>query len=354
MDFLHWAGLRGREHVWEERYVLTARRRAWEAYADRGEAEPPPRSLLGPCRYRVRLGRTYNLAHRRPGERVSLRLPLPIEDAALGNLEVELFPTPDAGVETRISTACLDLRLAVPEDGQASIGATLTFTARPSPVGPGEPLTPAQAELFTRPNEGLIRVSDRIRALAADLAGGETDALAMTRRFWDFVMDGFACGSIHYDVLDPADPLDWVLEHGWCDCRTGSALLAALCRARGVPARTVTGYLLHEASPAFHTWVEAWIEGHGWLPFDLWGSDLSAGGRHQGWRDFYFGWIDHRMVVERPPRLFAGLGAARLPKAWHMLIAPAERGRMITFEAVDTGALAYREHIEVERLGTVL
>lgn len=57
------------------------------------------------------------------------------------------------------------------------------------------------------------------------------------------------------------------------------------------------------------------------------------------------------MVVERPPRLFAGPGAVRLPAAWRRLISHDWRGGMVAFEAQGSGALVYRENVEIERLG---
>ncbi len=137
------------------------------------------------------------------------------------------------------------------------------------------------------------------------------------------------------------------MEGGWYDCVTGSALLAALCRARDIPARLVGGYLLHVAAPTQHYWIEGW----GWAPFDLLSWDLSAGGRDPAWREIYFGRLDHRMVVERRPRLFSGAGSLRLPLASIMLNAPRGEGTAIAHHAIAGGASIYCDWIRVERLG---
>ena len=52
------------------------------------------------------------------------------------------------------------------------------------------------------------------------------------QRFWDFILDRLISGIMHYDELDVPYPADQVLDSGWFDCQLGSALLAALCRAR--------------------------------------------------------------------------------------------------------------------------
>jgi hypothetical protein len=351
-NFIAWSQRRLGERTWEEQCVSGARRDLWQWHPDDVDCNrPPDLDALGARRFAITIRRTFNLEGRRPGERVRLRLPLPLEDASLSDLQVQFLPSPDAPALTSFAPARLDALLAAPGGGQVCIGVRATFIARRTVPEPGAGLDPADTALYTRPSEGLIKISERVGDLAAQLAAREGDPLTLVRRFWTFMIDTLACGMIHYDALDPTRPLDWVLERGWYDCQVGSALLAALCRARKIPARLVTGYMLHVTMPAFHTWMEAWIEGLGWLPFDLESWELSVGGRDAAWRDHYFGQLDYRMVVERPPRLFGGLGAVRLPAAWHMLTAQNDRGATVWFEDLDTGALVYREDIEVENLG---
>jgi hypothetical protein len=324
---------------------------AWEAFGG-GEGLAPPPQTLAPGRYAVSLRRTFDLSDRRPGERVRLRLPLPIVDAGLSDLEIGLDPAPDLAAPPAIGPARLDAIVLAPPEGETSLGVRLSFTARAYvPTRSAAALDPAEAELYTRPSEGLIKVSPRVRALGERLAGDAGDTWTAMRRFWRFMMDELSCGAIHYAEFDPTCPVDWVLEHGWYDCRVGSALLAALCRARGTPARLVSGYQLYVEAPSAHTWLEVWIDGWGWVPFDLLGWDLSAGGRDEDWRDYFFGQLDHRMAVERPPRLFNGAGSVRLPSAWHMLVAPMARGVSIELRGVDDDALVWRDEVEVQRLG---
>ena len=165
-------------------------------------------------------------------------------------------------------------------------------------------------------------------------------------------MDELACGALHYDRIDPADPYGLVLSEGWYDCRLGSAMLAAMCRARGIPARVVHGYMLYPIAPASHTWMEAWIDGAGWTPFDLFTWDLEVQSAGGAWREHFFGRIDDRLPVERPPRLFAGTGDVRLPSAWQMLTYADDEGTVIEFRDLRTGALVYAESIAVQRLET--
>ena len=337
LNFLRWAGVRGDDPTWIEHCLPTARRLAGAA----DEAE----------RFAFTLRRTFNLKDRAPGTRVRLRLPLPLEDGTLDDLRTEIMRPPGLEAEIVSEPARLDVITAVPDDGVVSVAYRASFTTRPwTPAPAAGRVDPDEAELYTRPSEGLIRVNSRVADLAERLSGGETDSGAVVRRFWGFMMDDLSCGALHYDQLDGAAPLDWVLEHGWYDCKVGSALLAALCRARGIPARMVGGYMLHPASPAIHTWLEVWIDGSGWTPFDLITWDLAAGDGDPAWRDRFFGRLHHRMATERPPRLFNGAGSVRLPPAWHMLTAQAGDGCAVEFRALETGELVYRDDIEIERL----
>jgi hypothetical protein len=351
VNFVRWAWFQHNERTLTDRCVPTARHLVREAHPNGAARGPPPSpDLLGPQRYEVLIKRTFNLENRQPGDRLRLRLPLAIEGPAASDLEIAFLLPEGLEVQTVSAPARLDVLIAGSAGKQATIGVRTKFTARPSAnASPALPLDPAQAELYTRPSEGLIKLTKRVRALARDLAGELSPSMAL-RQFWNFMLDDLACGAVHYDELDPVQPLDWVLEHRWYDCQLGSAIVAALCRARGIPARLVNGYMLHTAAPAFHTWLEVWIEEKGWVPFDLFSWDLSLGGRDADWRNYYFGQLDHRMIVERPPLLFSGTGTVRLPHAWHRLVAPDGPGSAIEFRALESGALIYREYIEVERL----
>jgi transglutaminase-like putative cysteine protease len=62
------------------------------------------------------------------------------------------------------------------------------------------------------------------------------------------------------------------LEQGSGVCQDHAHIFCALCRALGVPARYVSGYLTHglghEAHAASHAWAEAFVDSLGWVGFD--------------------------------------------------------------------------------------
>ncbi|NDP42514.1 MAG: transglutaminase domain-containing protein [Aromatoleum sp.] len=277
-----------------------------------------------------------------------LRLPLPLEDDALRDLDIECMAPPGIDIEFTIAPGRLDARFAKPSSATITIGARTAFTACARAPDPSpEPLSRADFELYTRPSEGLVRISPRIRALAARLAGDERNAWAALQRYWNFLLDDLTCGVVDYGTLDAARPLDQVLEAGWFDCQLGSALLVALCRTGGIPARIVSGYLLYTASPSYHWWAEVWLADRGWIPLDTICSDLSARGRDAPWRDYFMGQLDYRMKTECLPRLFSRSPGLRLPAAWRMLARADGEATEIGLYDCKTGAPIYRDRIVV-------
>jgi transglutaminase-like putative cysteine protease len=67
-------------------------------------------------------------------------------------------------------------------------------------------------------------------------------------------------------------PLAEVLAHRRGVCQDFAHLMLAVCRAAGIPARYVSGYLYTEKAPegggAMHAWVEAFLPSCGWIGFD--------------------------------------------------------------------------------------
>src|SRR5690606_12723340 len=127
------------------------------------------------------------------------------------------------------------------------------------------PLSASERELYLRRGEELVQVTPAIATLAADLCRGVASPRERARRFLDFLMDGLASGPFPYEWLDARAPLDLPREGGWFDCRLGAAMIAALCRASGIPARRVSGYLIYPECAGYHWWLEVWLDDAGWV-----------------------------------------------------------------------------------------
>lgn len=79
-----------------------------------------------------------------------------------------------------------------------------------------------------------------------------------------------------------------------------ASAFVALCRAAGIPARTVIGFKLPQRMrqgmiTGHHGWAEFWLEGSGWVPVDP-----AEGKRNAARRDYYFGSLDaDRLAITR-------------------------------------------------------
>jgi transglutaminase-like putative cysteine protease len=63
------------------------------------------------------------------------------------------------------------------------------------------------------------------------------------------------------------------LANGFGVCQDHTHVFISCARTLEIPARYVSGYLLHtdtgEESEASHAWAEAWVPGLGWVGFDV-------------------------------------------------------------------------------------
>lgn len=349
VNFLKWAGVRHRDAFWRDHYVPQGRALV-RAFHGAGTATgvPPPPATLGPRRFDVELEREFALARVQSRSRTMLRVPAPIEDGMLCDLAVECSGPPGIDVDFAVAPGRADARFAAPDSAAIGLKVCASFTALPGLPDPrATPLSPADVDLYTRPAEGLVRVSPRVHALAEHLAGAARDPWQVVRSFWSFVGDSLTWGVVDYTRLDAAQPLDHVLESGWFDCQLGSALLAALCRSRGIPARVVSGYTLYPDSPSYHWWAEVALADRGWVPLDTNAFGLSGHEGDPAWRDYFCGQVDYRMKCESLPRIFNRSPGFRLPDAWRVLPRAVGEATEIGMYACDTGEPAYRDRIVV-------
>ncbi len=314
---MRWLGRALDDPFWREHHVAIERARVLSFHAARSVHDAPPSmSALPPRRFVITLRRRFHPAYLAAPARV--RLPLPHADAALRDLEI--VPEAFDGRECSLAPGHAELRLVEVPDRVVTLGARCSFVAYPyAPPREVAPLPAAERELYLRHAEDLIQVTPSLVALAADLTRDVASPREQIHRFFDFLMDRLAVGPFPYEWLAARAPLDLPREGGWFDCRLGSALVAALCRICGIPARQVSGYLAYPECAGYHWWLEAWLDDAGWIPIDTWAADLSANGTDARWRDVFFGALDYRMKSEVLPRVFNRSPGVRLPPVWRIL-----------------------------------
>ena len=129
---------------------------------------------------------------------------------------------------------------------------------------------PSQAD--RQPNS-LVQSDDAtVKALAAEAAGNETRPVEVACRLEKFVHERIKSKNFSQALATAAE----VAKSLEGDCTEHAVLLAAMARARGLPARVAIGLVYMEGQQAFgyHMWNEIYVDKH-WVPFD---ATLGQGG----------------------------------------------------------------------------
>jgi transglutaminase-like putative cysteine protease len=159
------------------------------------------------------------------------------------------------------------------DDADAGRGATLGWerVAQTCRYRAGAPFEPASEFVFQSPFVPHLAALGEYAA--PSLAPGRPllDAATelMRRIHADFTYDG--------DATDISTPLAQVLKERRGVCQDFAHLMIGALRARGLPARYVSGYLLTQPPPgkprllgadASHAWIAVWCPPLGWVDFD--------------------------------------------------------------------------------------
>ncbi len=115
------------------------------------------------------------------------------------------------------------------------------------------------------PNNWIQSDNPKIVALAKEAAGDEKDHWAAATKLEQFVHNYIKQKDFSQAFATAAE----VAETREGDCTEHAVLLAALCRARDIPARVAIGLVYMPAAQAFgyHMWTEVYINDT-WIPID--------------------------------------------------------------------------------------
>jgi transglutaminase-like putative cysteine protease len=335
-----------------KRAGLTEGEPLWQSYVASGRrmVQDLEREVPSSARFRVRWRRTVAGQYRVRATRgvARVRLPLAVRDRQPEPPVVRHASHPV--LETREGRGGLDVFLSAPDGDDIAIEIEAMVHAHRVDGQEAVDLTPEERALWTQPREGLVRVTPRVQALAASLVEAGPSPLQFIDAAWRLFFTRMRLGYLHHHELSDADPLGVLLEGGWFDCYAGGALLVALCRARGLPARVLRGIALHPVAPFCHYWVEVYMHG-GWRPFDLMAWDLAAGQlEDESWSRRFYGRLEPRTVLECYPRAYTGAPGFRAPSAWVAVMAITAEGSLQTF--LDArGETVWSDALSVECLG---
>jgi len=313
-----------------------------------------------PYLYRFTLRREWHsfaVTHNRP---VVLRLPLPLRYVQQGPIELRLLEPASGLLERRDAAGRVEVRID-PSEIRGPIVAELRVSFLggelrdlQDPPAPANPASPRD-DIWLRDHEGFIVLSPAVIALAEELASGQRSASDFVHAAWDWLIAHLHFGDVHRCDLQADDPLGGLLRSRLADCVLGSSLLIALCRARGIPARLVSGFLLHPANLGPHWWAEVKLAADRWVPFDFASWCYCAGDPHDPvWGRFFCGRVDARFLAEVAPREFTGWGSAHPPERWFRL--ERLRGDLIehSLHRLPDGSLFKRDQLGIELLRPAL
>ena len=193
---------------------------------------------------------------------------------------VEGLPEPTV-VETE--TGCFRMARPQPSGFRYDV---ISVLEEPPETAP--PLYPPPI-LDLRHRERYLRtpnIDPRIAELAQSMAAGATSDLARARAIEQGLRSQYTY-TLDLPQREVKDPLaDFLFTRRKGHCEYFASAMAVMLRTQNIPARLATGFQMGLYNPISdlwmvrasdaHSWVEAWIPGHGWATFDPTPPDLSS------------------------------------------------------------------------------
>jgi transglutaminase-like putative cysteine protease len=148
------------------------------------------------------------------------------------------------------------------------------------PVGDAETISEGERFRLLRFDGPIVDSAD-LRALSGAAGSGRNGSDGLPALLSDLA--GVVWRSFDYepDVTSVDSTVDDLLRLGRGVCQDFAHLWIALCRARGIPARYVSGYVWNgddRQEGASHAWGEAWVPNRGWVAHDPTNWTAESGG----------------------------------------------------------------------------
>jgi hypothetical protein len=173
------------------------------------------------------------------------------------------------GSPTETFANCRSQRVKELDDHTAEI-TVLAIRPESANVADNDSGVPTEADL--QPNNLIQNDDGAIIGLAEIFAEGQTEHWTLAKNFESGVRDYVHSKNFSQAISSASD----VVRSHEGDCTEHAVLLAALCRAKGIPSRVAIGLVYYAPVQgfAYHMWNEVWIA-DGWVPID---STLGLGG----------------------------------------------------------------------------
>lgn len=113
---------------------------------------------------------------------------------------------------------------------------------------------------YLLPEKGIEINNSYIKNLANQITGNSKEEIV--NNIYEYVKK-----NIHYNHGASTPSAVLALKAGRGKCGEFAAAMVALCRAKKIPARIVSGHIARKADTK-HTWVEVYFDEYGWVTYD--------------------------------------------------------------------------------------
>lgn len=233
----------------------------------------------------------------RPGERVRVYLPIPIEYAQVKNVKLlgtSMEPFEVAPALWPQRTVCFETTA----EAGAEFSVLYEFENHMSYVELDKRQVP-DIQLFNgRDFSGWlseqlphIHFSLYLRSIVEEVVGEEENPLQKAKRIYDYITSHVMYSFVrtYFTITD----ITGYAASGWKgDCGVQALLFITMCRIAGVPARWQSGLYANMYDIGCHDWAQFYVEPYGWLYADC---SFGGGAYREGAterRAFYFGNLD--------------------------------------------------------------
>ena len=272
------------------------------------------------CRFHIRSTMKISPAMQRPGKKIQVQLPLPVAGSQIGHVEVIKAEVSVPGktelAEARIQTApedCAQRTICFDAEYQAGMEFSVEFryenvmkywnwetaAAEWEKAGHQDGIMCEQEVREADLQEQLphIRFTPYLKALTAEVIGGENNPVKKAKRIYDYITSHVMYSFVRpYFTIEQQATFTGAGLKG--DCGLQALLFITMCRIAGVPARWQSGLYTRPQDVGHHDWAQFYTESGGWRWADcsFGGSAYRAGAMER--REFYFGNLDpYRLVA---------------------------------------------------------
>ncbi len=238
----------------------------------------------------------------RPGEMISVYLPVPVEYAQVRNFRLLSVTIGENGKER--PAAKEEYTLSPPQYPQRTVcirtihrpGQTYsieyTYETHMQYVKPrAEEVSPSQPGFYLEEQLPHIRFTPYLKAVTEEVVGTEQNPLLKAKRIYDYITSHMMYSFVR-NYITVTDIAEYGASCWKGDCGFQALLFITMCRIAGVPARWQSGLYARPFSAGCHDWAQFYIAPYGWLYADcsFGGSAYRAGAQKR--REFYFGNLD--------------------------------------------------------------